>query len=94
MVRSTSPYTVEILSANQGSMARTDIADTLVVPYFCYVDSALLDLSQRNIAVPAASGLATGTDGNRHSIEIVIGDFFDVTAVNFGDVITITVAAQ
>lgn len=93
VVRATSPYNLLLTSANQGGLIRTDIQDSSVIPYFCYVDGTLVNLSGFS-AVTASSGMKTDYSGNRHEVDIEIGDVWNFTAGEFEDVITVTVETQ
>lgn len=92
IVKSNLPYFVNFTSANGGVLKRTDQWENSEIPYTCSVNSSPVVLMPWQ-SVTVLQGAPTSAAGLRNTIDVVIGDFWDVTSGTFEDQITITISS-
>ncbi|MBN2655885.1 MAG: hypothetical protein JXR86_02395 [Spirochaetales bacterium] len=93
IVRSTEPYELRLNSDNNGVLARTDAVDPgSTIPYYCYINGSQVNLSSGYTQV--ASGPETPPEGDRHEIEIEIGDFWGISTGDYEDIIYVELISQ
>lgn len=92
IVKSNLSYFVNFTSANGGVLKRTDQWEISEIPYTLSVNGSPV-IMQPWQAVTVLQGSPTGPTGSRNNIDVVIGDFWDVSTGTFEDQITITISS-
>lgn len=91
LVRANVPYTLSLESLNQGYLAPVIATTGAQIPYSMAING--LHFSLNNGPVILDNPAMTELQGERFSLEFMVGDFWDVPAGIFEDSITLTVSA-
>jgi len=94
VVRTNAPYSVFVLSDNQGTLNHSNPSVPDQVPYTFSFDGVLTDLSATTPVQVITGAAVTPWEGTRYPIEVTINDFGMASEGFYSDSITITIQAQ
>ncbi len=94
LIRTNTGYDITMSSDNRGVLVMTGAhRDVSEIPYILRLDSVAIDLgaARTTIAVPTGATMAAG---NRHVVEVEIGEVGNASAGTYEDNVTVTVSSK